>query len=55
MFNKHHNELSTAVNDRARYLLFASAWTVIGSIILMLMFLRSADTGIMTSVIVHLV
>jgi len=55
MFDKHDGQLSSAVNDRARYLLFTSAWTVIGSIILMLFFLRSADAGILTSVIVHIV
>lgn len=55
MFNKHHNELSGAVRDRTRYLLFTSIWTVSGSFILMLLFLLFADAGVFTSVLVHLV
>ena len=55
MFNRHHNQLSSAVNDRARYLLFTSIWTVTGSFILVLLFLYPAETGVLTSVAVHLV
>lgn len=55
MFNKHHSQLSGAVNDRTRYLLFTSIWTVAGSLALMLLFLLSGDGGFLTSVVVHLV
>lgn len=54
MFNKHHDQLSGTVNNGTRYLLFTSIWTVAGSFLLMLLFLHSADAGILTSVVVHL-
>lgn len=55
MFNKHHNQLSGAVNNGARYLLFTSVWTVTGSFFLMLLFSLFSNAGIFTSVAVHLV
>lgn len=55
MFNKHHNQLSSSVNDRTRYLLFTSIWTVAGSSILAFLFSFYLDVGIFTSVLVHLV
>ncbi|KAF9650317.1 hypothetical protein BDM02DRAFT_3112290 [Thelephora ganbajun] len=55
MFNEHHSQLFDAVNDKTRYLLFTSIWTVTGSFILMLLFLLFSDAGIFTSVVVHLV
>ena len=54
MFNKHHNQFSGAVNDRTRYLLFTSIWTVTGSTILVLLFSLLSSGGVFTSVAAHL-
>jgi len=54
MFDRHHNQISGAVNDRTRYLLFTSIWTVAGSSVLILLFSLLSNGGIFTNVAVHL-
>jgi len=54
-FNTHHNPLSSAVSTRTRFLLFTSIWTVVGSALLLILFMHSATGSVMTSVASHLV
>jgi len=54
-YNAHRNYRNLANRDRVRYTLFASAWTVVGSIFFLVLFLHSATGSIMTSIASHLV
>ncbi|KAF8221795.1 hypothetical protein L208DRAFT_1462280 [Tricholoma matsutake] len=54
-YNSHHNYRNFTNRDRVRYTLFASTWTVVGSIFYLILFLHSPDGSILTSVASHLV
>ncbi|KNZ72997.1 hypothetical protein J132_01510 [Termitomyces sp. J132] len=54
-YNAHHNFNSLSMRDRVRYTLFASLWTIVGSIFFILLFLHSATGSVMTSVAAHLI
>ncbi|TCD67884.1 hypothetical protein EIP91_011818 [Steccherinum ochraceum] len=52
-FNQHHNFPSSSVRDKTRFILFCSAWTILGAGIYMTLFLLSAGTSALTSVGSH--
>jgi len=54
-YNSNHNYLNLTNRDRVRYTLFASIWTVVGSIFYLIIFLHSPNGSILTSVASHLV
>lgn len=55
-YEEHNNYPSTGVRDRARFLLFTSAWTVLFAFFYMALFLHSASKGsVLTSVASHLI
>ncbi|KEP53423.1 membrane-associating domain protein [Rhizoctonia solani 123E] len=53
-YRKRHDWLSISVRDRTYLLLFTSWWTVLGSAILLALFMRSSASKL-ASVLVHLV
>jgi len=54
-YNHHHNYRNLTNRDRVRYTLFASTWTVVGSLFFLILFLHSATGSILTSVASHLI
>ncbi|ETW86428.1 hypothetical protein HETIRDRAFT_121197 [Heterobasidion irregulare TC 32-1] len=53
-FNARHDFPSLTIRDRTRFLVFASAWTIVFSGLFALLFLHSASTGsVLTSVAAH--
>lgn len=55
-YEEHNNYPSTGVRDRARFLLFTSAWTILFAFFYMALFLHSASKGsVLTSVASHLI
>ncbi|KAI0319940.1 hypothetical protein OF83DRAFT_1107489 [Amylostereum chailletii] len=55
-YNSHHNYPFVGIRDRTTFLLFTSAWTVVFSLLFVLLFMHSASTGSpLTSVASHFV
>jgi len=54
-YNMKHNYQSLTNRDRVRFTLFASTWTVAGSIFFLVLFMHSSDGSVLTSVASHLV
>ncbi|EJF67398.1 hypothetical protein DICSQDRAFT_177022 [Dichomitus squalens LYAD-421 SS1] len=54
-YNSRHDFLSTSVRNDVAFLVFASVWTLVFSIVYLALFLRAPGFGIATSVLSHLI
>ncbi|KAJ7075615.1 hypothetical protein B0H15DRAFT_894195 [Mycena belliarum] len=54
-FNKHPEARTLGEQDRVRFTLFASIWTVVFSALFLILFMHSANGSVLTSVLSHLV
>ncbi|KAJ7075614.1 hypothetical protein B0H15DRAFT_653478 [Mycena belliarum] len=54
-FNKHPEDRTLGQQDRVRFTLFASIWTVVFSALFFILFMHSANGSVLTSVLSHLI